>query len=150
MMADVGLTHVALLCHDLDESVAFYASYARMRIVHQRQDPGGARVAWISDQTRPFVIVLIEAPGWLPRIVLRAIRRVGTLVGHLGVGCESAAEVDRLAAQARAAGRLRLGPKRMPPPVGYFALLTDPDGYVLELSHGQEVGLTVGGPSPEE
>jgi hypothetical protein len=28
-------------------------------------------------------------------------------------------------------------------PVGYWALLRDPDGHALELSYGQEVGLTV-------
>jgi hypothetical protein len=28
--------------------------------------------------------------------------------------------------------------------VGYWAVVVDPDGHNLELSHGQEVGLTVG------
>ena len=41
---------------DLAQSIDFYARYARMRVVHQR--PGAV---WISDQTRPFVIVLLEA-----------------------------------------------------------------------------------------
>jgi lactoylglutathione lyase len=29
------------------------------------------------------------------------------------------------------------------PPVGYWAFIADPDGNTLELSFGQEVGLTV-------
>ena len=30
-----------------------------------------------------------------------------------------------------------------PEPVGYYALISDPDDHTLEVSHGQEVALTV-------
>ena len=62
---------------------------------------------------------------------------------HMGVGCASRAEVDRRCALARAQGCLWRGPTDYGPPVGYWAFLTDPDGHTLELSYGQEVGLTV-------
>lgn len=133
---DVGATHVALTVSDLDASLAFYDRYAAMRVVHERKDAaGGSRVAWISDLTRPFVLVLIE----VPRVEFR-------LAGfcHVGVGCASRAEVDRLAAQARAEGCLALGPTDSGEPVGYWAFLRDPDGHHLEISFGQEVGLAVG------
>lgn len=145
-MSDLGFTHVALLCGDLDASVAFYAKYARMQVVHQRRD-GGSRVAWVSDQTRPFVIVLIETPRFVPRVLLRGASRLLRLFvpfEHLGVGCRSREEVDRLCAEARAEGRLGRGPADYGPPVGYWAFITDPDGHTLEVSYGQEVGLTVG------
>ena len=29
------------------------------------------------------------------------------------------------------------------PPVGYWALMRDPDGHTLEVAHGQELGLVV-------
>lgn len=144
-MSDVGLTHVALLCGDLDASVAFYAKYAGMEVVHQRSD-GSSRVAWVSDRTRPFVIVLIEVPAVVPRPLLRlanGLLRLLVPFEHLGVGCASREEVDRLCAEARADGRLARGPKDAGPPVGYWAFVTDPDGHTLELSYGQEVGLTV-------
>jgi len=64
-------------------------------------------------------------------------------VAHLGVGCESRAEVDRLCALAREEERLHDGPRDYGPPVGYWAFLRDPDGHCLEISHGQEVGLAV-------
>jgi catechol 2,3-dioxygenase-like lactoylglutathione lyase family enzyme len=143
--ADLGLTHVALLAGDLDRSVAFYRRYAAMEVVHQRAD-GGTRVAWVSDRTRPFVIVLIELPRLVPRPLLRlanAIRRRLAPFEHLGIGCESREEVDRLVALARADGALQLGPHDYGPPVGYWAFISDPDGHTLEVSHGQEVGLTV-------
>ncbi len=129
---DVGATHVALTVADLDASIAFYARYAGMKVVHQRKET--TRVAWISDLTRPFVLVLIE----VPRVEFR-------LAGfnHIGVGCASRTEVDRLATQARADGCLALGPTDSGYPVGYWAFLRDPDGHQLEISFGQEVGMAV-------
>lgn len=129
---DVGATHVALTVADLDASIAFYARYAAMKVVHERKD--ATRVAWISDLTRPFVLVLIE----VPRVEFR-------LAGfnHIGVGCTSRDDVDRLAAEARNAGCLALGPIDSGYPVGYWAFLRDPDGHQLEISFGQEVGTSV-------
>src|SRR5262245_20676435 len=103
-----------------------------MEVVHRREN-----VAWISDRTRPFVIVLIETEG-----VEYPLRPVA----HLGVGCASRAEVDRLCEQARGDGCLLTGPMDYGPPVGYWAFLCDPDGHTLELSFGQEVALAVAAP----
>lgn len=132
---DRGLTHVALPVTDVDASVDFYRRYAAMEIVHSRSDAEtGDRVIWLSDRTRPFVVVLIEQA-----------RVDGGLTGfsHLGVGCETRADVDRLCATAASEGRVVLGPLDSGPPVGYWGMIRDPDGHNLELSHGQEVGLTV-------
>ncbi len=129
---DVGATHVALTVTDLDASLAFWATYANMSVVHRRRDDG--EVAWISDLTRPFVMVLIETDavshplgGW----------------AHIGVGVDSRDEVNARCAAAAAKGITVLGPIDSGPPVGYWAFLSDPDGHNLELSFGQEVGLTV-------
>jgi catechol 2,3-dioxygenase-like lactoylglutathione lyase family enzyme len=129
---DRGLTHVALPVGDLEASVAFYGEFANMGVVHQRGDPG-ERVAWISDRTRPFVVVLLETTvdhrlgGW----------------GHLGVGVASRRAVDEGLARARGAGLEVIGPFDAGPPVGYWGIIADPDGHNLELAHGQEVGFTV-------
>lgn len=135
-MADIGLTHVALPVTDLDASVAFYAEFAAMEVVHRRGDKPGGEVVWISDMSRPFVIVLLQVP------------EVGDRLGgfaHLGVACGSRAEVDRLCDIARIRGLLRLGPNDSGPPVGYWAFVSDPDGHNLEISFGQDVGMTVVG-----
>src|SRR3546814_2610309 len=64
MPADLGFTHIALVVADMEASLAFYADYANMHVVHRRNGQGrGDVVAWISDGTRPFVIVLIQQPG---------------------------------------------------------------------------------------
>lgn len=144
-MADQGLTHVAYHVSELDRSLAFYERYAGMRVVHQRGDASRTRVAWISDATRPFVVVLVEAPRrlrWMGRLARRFVRSQS--FSHLGVACASRAELDALARRARDEGVLDDGPRELPPPAGYLALLRDPDGYALELSVGQEVERTLG------
>jgi catechol 2,3-dioxygenase-like lactoylglutathione lyase family enzyme len=126
---------VALPVTDLEASLDFYRRFADMDVVHRRRDQDtDCQVVWVSDRTRPFVIVLIEHDG-----------ADGGLTGfsHLGVGCETRQEVDRRCELARGEGRTVLGPLDSGPPVGYWAFITDPDGNNLELSHGQEVGLTV-------
>ena len=126
---DVGLTHVALPARDLDASAAFYARYAGMQVVHSRDG-----VLWLSDRTRPFVIVLIQVARVESPLVPFA---------HLGVACATRDEVDRLCALASEDECLVTGPLDYGPPVGYWAFLRDPDGHTLEVSHGQDVGLAV-------
>jgi catechol 2,3-dioxygenase-like lactoylglutathione lyase family enzyme len=134
-MVDVGLTHIALPVTDLDASLAFYAKYAGMHEVHRRRSLEADReVAWVSDLTRDFVIVLLE------------VERVDAPLlpfGHLGVACATRGELDQLCEEARREGVLLEGPTDSGPPVGYWAFLRDPDGHTLELSCGQEVGQTV-------
>jgi catechol 2,3-dioxygenase-like lactoylglutathione lyase family enzyme len=133
---DRGVTHVALPVAALDRSVAFYEEFAAMQVVHRRRDPEtGTGVAWISDLTRPFVLVLIEVP--------EVDSRLGGTYCHVGLGVESRAAVDALCERARAAGRPVFGPIDSGPPVGYWGYVVDPDGHNLEVSYGQEVGLTV-------
>jgi lactoylglutathione lyase len=128
-MSDLGLTHIALPVRSLAASTSFYQSYARMQVIHRRHS-----VVWISDLTRPFAIVLIETTSEVRPLLP---------IAHLGVGVESEQEVDRLCQLARQAGCLAREPEQSGPPVGYWALLSDPDGHTLEISHGQEVRLTV-------
>ncbi|MFT6559216.1 VOC family protein [Sneathiella sp.] len=133
MAVDIGFTHVALAVTNVDKSIGFYKKYAQMEPVHQRADPEtGMRVVWLSDKTRPFVLVLIEEETADP--ILKPI-------AHLGVGCPSEADVDAFCDLARNEGILKMGPTRSGPPVGYWAIISDPDGHSLELAYGQEIGL---------
>ena len=130
---DVGLSHVALVVRCVEASQDFYQRFAGMEIVHRREGSRGP-VVWLSDLSRPFVIVLMQAE-----------ERVGGLGGfsHLGVGCRSRAEVDRLCELAEAEGCLKLPAEDRGAPVGYRALLLDPDGNNLELAYGQHVHGTI-------
>lgn len=134
-MTDIGLTHIALPVSNLERSIEFYAAYANMQVVHRRIDAEtGVAVAWLSDRTRPFVIVLIQT---------QEVRPILSPMAHLGVGCRSRKDMDALCEQAHQAGVLLQGPKDSGYPVGYWAFLRDPDGHTLELSYGQEIGLSV-------
>jgi catechol 2,3-dioxygenase-like lactoylglutathione lyase family enzyme len=133
--SDIGLTHVALGVSDADASISFYSTYAGMQVVHRRRDDTtGASVVWMSNLTRPFVIVLVEEAS-----------RSGCLGGicHLGVGCATREEVVERASCARREGHQVLGPLDSGPPVGFWAFIVDPDGHNLEISYGQEVRLAV-------
>lgn len=134
---DLGLSHIALPVRDLDRSLEFYRRFAGLEVVHRREAQAGHAVAWISDLTRPFVVVLLENT---------AAGSPGRLGGwaHLGVGCLSSAEVDRRLAEAAAEGYDIIGPVNDGPPVGYWGIIVDPDGHNLELAYGQQVGLAVG------
>jgi catechol 2,3-dioxygenase-like lactoylglutathione lyase family enzyme len=134
-MSDLGLTHVALPVQDINKSIAFYVKYAGMQPVHKRIDEGSqAAVAWLSDLTRPFVIVLIQVPR---------VEHPLAAIAHLGVALESVAAVDRLCDEARLEGVLLDGPQDGGSTIGYWAFLKDPDGHTLEISYGQEIGFTV-------
>ena len=128
-MADIGLTHVALPVRSLTASAAFYEKYAGMHVVHRR--PG---VVWVSDRTRPFALVLIETSNEIKPLLPMA---------HLGVGVRSRDEVDRLCRLAREEQCLAREPEDSGPPVGYWALIRDPDRHTLEIAFGQELGPAI-------
>ncbi|QLE48673.1 VOC family protein [Nostoc sp. C057] len=134
-MSDLGFTHIALAVSDVDASISFYAKYAQMTVVHHRIDQATqSDVAWISDLTRPFVIVLIKAAK---------VEGALSPQSHLGVAYQNREEIDRLCNEARAEGILLDGPNDWGFPVGYWAYIRDPDGHTLEISYGQEINFTV-------
>ncbi len=130
---DRGFTHVALQVSDLDASLAFYERFAQMTAVHRRTSSDDVRVAWITDHSRPFVVVLIETP---------VTHRLGGW-NHLGIGVDSRDEVDRRLTLAGELGFVTLGPIDSGPPVGYYGIIVDPDGHQLEVAFGQQVAFTV-------
>jgi uncharacterized protein (TIGR02246 family) len=134
-MSDLGFTHVALPVRDVERSIGFYAKYAHLQVVHHRIDQTTqAAVAWLSDLTRPFVLVLIEVPQVDSPLLP---------IAHLGVACPTREEIDQRCAAAQADGLLKEGPHDYGYPVGYWAFLSDPDGHTLEISYGQDVDVAV-------
>lgn len=140
---DVGFTHVAFVVRDLDKSIDFYHRYAGMDVVHKREPdlPEARKVAWLSDRTRPFALVLVQAD-------VVTDTPLGNF-GHLGVACASIEEIDQKVDMARSEGVLRKEPVQAGDPVGYFVFFADPDGNTLELSYGQRVGLEASGSGTE-
>lgn len=132
---DAGFTHVAFVVRDLEKSIDFYHRYAGMEVIHRREPdlPEARKVAWLSDRTRPFALVLVQVDAVTDT-------PLGNF-GHLGVACSSIDEIDNKVAMARMEGILRKEPVQAGEPVGYYVFFADPDGNTLELSYGQKVGL---------
>lgn len=137
MSNDTGFTHLALQVRDVNKSVDFYQRYAGMQVIHQREPgiPEAQKVAWLSDLTRPFALVLVQSDS-------SEDTPLGPF-GHIGVACASREEIDEKVAIARTEGVLRREAQQYGAPVEYWAFFADPDGNTLELSYGQQIGLEI-------
>lgn len=140
-ITDPRWTHIALPCADLDQSLEWYQSYTPLTPVHRHERPGIGMTAWLSNPgqvTTPFVLVLSMklAERGQPKPLLQPF-------AHLGIELPARSMIDEIAVRARAAGCLAWEPQDLPAPVGYVCALRDPDGNLVEMSHGQEVFSTI-------
>ena len=136
-------THLALHVRSLEASIAFYGQYTNLRPMERHSDAAstGMEVAWLSDRLNDelsFVLVLQEgtphnAPDAQPQQPLAPI-------SHLGFDLASREEVDAIASKARKDGLLKFGPTSLNPFAGYLCIISDPDGHMVEFSHGQALG----------
>src|SRR5262245_45727079 len=84
-------THVALQVRDIEASIAFYARYGGLKVVHERKDD--IRVVWLGWGEDPprFAIVLLEAPYE---------QNLQPPWQHVGLAVDTRAEVDAIHARA--------------------------------------------------
>ena len=127
------LTHVALFVADVDRTKQFYLEYAGLHVVHERTDDT-VRVIWLGESPvdPSFVIVAIGIP---PQSEAAHPARFA----HFGYDLPSRDAVDAVAARGDSAGILVQGPLYAGPIVGYYCMLRDPDGNLVEFSHGQPI-----------
>lgn len=130
------LTHLALHVRDLEACIAFYRRFAGLALVHERQDAeSGARsVVWLAEPGRETDFILVLLAGGPGR------DQDAKDFSHFGYALDSREAVDRIAAEAEAAGCLAWPPREEPYPVGYYCGLSDPDGNFVEFSYGQPLG----------
>lgn len=124
------LDHIAMMATDIERTAQFYCDWAGMEIIHDRRDPGHThRVIWVRRKADPtgLIIVLIENEAAYPH----------GRMDHFGFHVSSRAEVDALAERARAAGILAEAPQYAGPVVGYYCMIKDPDGNLVEFSCDQ-------------
>ena len=121
-------THITINVSDLDRSVEFYTSFCRLTIVRDRRLEGRHNV-WLGPPTPigedpTFVLVMVQD-------------EVKARLDHFGFQCDSREEVDRIAEQARQRNILIEPPTDVGGVVGYFAMVRDPDGHLIEFTFGQ-------------
>jgi catechol 2,3-dioxygenase-like lactoylglutathione lyase family enzyme len=130
-------THIALPCHDIDESIEWYRRYTTLELLDRRSDEDGYG-AWLGhpDQAdHPFILVLVS----FFKDQDKGPQPIMAPFAHIGIEVPSRAEVERIAAMGEAEGCLMWKPTDMPDPIGYICAVTDPDGNVIEISHNQGV-----------
>jgi len=129
-------THVALPSCDIDQSVAWYEKFTPLVLVERFQDAMG-KSAWMGHAGQadpPFVLVLVmfyaDQGKRQPQLAPFA---------HIGIEVPTEQALDEIAARAKLADCLAMPPVRIPPPVGYVCMISDPDGNRIEISHNQQV-----------
>jgi len=121
-------THITINVSDLNRSVEFYTSVCGLSIVRDRRLEGRHNV-WLGPGTKAgedpaFVLVMVEG-------------EVTARLDHFGFQCQSRAEVERIAEMGRAQDSLVEPPADLGGVVGYFTMIRDPDGHLVEFTYGQ-------------
>ncbi|ODR99786.1 hypothetical protein AUC69_08305 [Methyloceanibacter superfactus] len=128
-----SFTHCAMHVADLGQSIDFYERYCGMKIVKEH----GAcdkRVVWLASPGAEQRFVLVLLGGGPPR------DQDADDMTHYGFGVASRADIDAIAAKAKAEGLLHWEPRDYAPPTGYLCGVKDPTGYIIEFSYGQPLG----------
>ncbi len=126
----VRWTHITVPVTDLEGSIAYFTGVCGLSVVRDRRLEGGSTI-WIGPKPvagadPEFVLVIAEGEIEAP-------------LDHFGFQCETREEVDEIAARARADGTLVDGPRDLGGSVGYFVLLREPSGHLVEFTHGQPI-----------
>jgi catechol 2,3-dioxygenase-like lactoylglutathione lyase family enzyme len=121
-------THITINVSDLERSIQFYTSLCGLTIVRDRR-PEGRHNVWLGPLTPAgedptFILVMIQD-------------EVKARLDHFGFQCASRAEVDQIAHEAKQQNILIEPPRDIGGVVGYFTMVRDPDGHIVEFTFGQ-------------
>jgi lactoylglutathione lyase len=121
-------THITITVAEFERSIEFYSSVCGLQIVRDRRREGGGTV-WLgyrpeTPEDPTFVLVLMQG-------------EVTDRLDHFGFQCDSRNEVDRIAGEAGARGILTHAPTDSGGSVGYWTIIRDPDGHMVEFTFGQ-------------
>lgn len=121
-------THITIPVSDLAGSMAFFTDVCGLAVVRDRRQEGGGTV-WLgaappAGEDPEFVVV-----------ISRGEVREG--LDHFGFQCDRREDVTAIAARAQASGNLVEGPTDAGGSVGYFAVVREPSGHLVEFTHGQ-------------
>jgi catechol 2,3-dioxygenase-like lactoylglutathione lyase family enzyme len=126
----VRWTHITITVSNIERSIAFYSSFCNLSVLRDRRKEGGGTV-WLGPKTPPgknptFLLVIGEG-------------EVTSRMDHLGFQCEAREKVDEIAERGRQLAILEIEPTDVGGTVGYFTILRDPDGHLVEFTHGQPI-----------
>ena len=122
-------THMTMAVAEFERSIEFYRSFCGLAVVRDRRPEGGT--VWLGPPTQTnekpaFVLVISEGEVACP-------------VDHLGFQCDAREQVERIAERALALGILVHPPTDSGGSVGFWTMLRDPDGHLVEFTFGQPI-----------
>src|SRR5476651_1879800 len=121
-------THFTIPVSDLNASIRFFTETCGLSVVRDRRLEGGGTV-WLGPA---------PAPGDDPEFVVVIGRgEVRAPLDHFGFQCEHREEVTAIAERAKESGILVEGPTDYGGSVGYFAVVREPSGHLVEFTYGQ-------------
>jgi lactoylglutathione lyase len=123
-------THFTIPVSDLDASIRFFTETCGLCVVRDRRLEGGGTV-WLGPA---------PVPGDDPDFgVVIGRGEVRAPLDHFGFQCEHREEVTAIAERAKESGVLVEGPTDYGGSVGYFAVVREPSGHLVEFTHGQPI-----------
>jgi catechol 2,3-dioxygenase-like lactoylglutathione lyase family enzyme len=123
-------THITITVSNIDRSIAFYSSFCNLTVLRDRRREGGGTV-WLGPETaagRNPTFLLVIGEG-----------EVTSRMDHLGFQCDAREQVNQIAERGRELGILVIEPTDVGGSVGYFTMLRDPDGHLVEFTYGQPI-----------
>jgi len=123
-------THITITVSNIDRSIEFYTNYCGLTVLRDRRREGGGTV-WLGPET---------AEGQKPSFLLVLGQgEVTSRIDHLGFQCENREQIDLIAENGRQLGILVEPPTDTGGVVGYFTMISDPDGHLVEFTYGQPI-----------
>lgn len=115
---------------DFTSTIDFYTSFCGFSVIRDRRKEGGGTV-WLGPKPEE---------GELPLFLLVVSQgSVEFKLDHLGCQCDSREEVESIAKKADALGILVYPPTDSGGSVGYWTMIRDPDGHLVEFTFGQPI-----------
>lgn len=124
-------THFTLPVSDLSGSIRFFTDTCGLSVVRDRRLEGGSTV-WLG-----YAPSKGEKPDFVCVIAQGEVREP---LDHFGFQCECREEVVEIARRAAETGNLVQGPTDLGGSVGYFAVVREPSGHLVEFTYGQPIG----------
>ncbi|MCA8939135.1 MAG: VOC family protein [Planctomycetes bacterium] len=128
-------THNAIVTANAEALIGWYGRWCKMRLVRDRIEADGTRVAWLAaPERKDLIFVLIETKD--PNRVSNPPKSLGE---HFGFALVNKSEVDSLRQAMNDAGETVTECEDYGGIVGYLFIAKDPEGRNVEFSFGQDV-----------
>ena len=121
-------THITIGVTNIERSVGFFKEFCGLIVLRDRRKEGGGTV-WLGYETPEG-----EFPTYI--LVISEQEEI-SLLDHFGFQCDSRREVDEIAEKGKRLGILTHPPTDSGGSVGYWTMIREPSGHLVEFTFGQ-------------